>query len=196
MSEQDPTQVPIVTARPSLPLHHQRLHDIVRTNPGICLQEIADRMGLSRSATVHHVRRLVRRQFLVVVPQGRRAAHFVADHSLKHTERTLLSLLRQQTTRTILGEIQREPTIAWNELARRLRVGSHSIRWHIARLRRAGLVEVHPDGDDGRSHRVALLPELQRHLRDQASTPAGAPDDAAEPIPGLEAVSPSAGLPE
>jgi predicted transcriptional regulator len=173
-----------------LPLHHLRLQEIVRSNPGICLQEIANRMGLSRSATVHHVRRMVRRQLLLVVPQGRRVAHFVADQTLKSNERTLLSLLRQETTRTILDEIQKEPTVAWNELARRLNVGSHSIRWHIARLRRAGLIELAPESD-GRSHRVSLLPELARHLRPSPAFDVAGPAPASSLDLGSSSPSPA-----
>jgi predicted transcriptional regulator len=147
----------------ALPLHHQRLRELVLANPGMCLQEIADRLGLSRSATVHHVRRLIRRGVLVAVRQGRRASHFVAEHPLKTNERSLLSLIRLTTTKNILAELSREPTLAWNEIARRLRIGAHSVRWHISRLRREGVLEVHPEGE-GRAHRVAVAPELLPHL--------------------------------
>jgi DNA-binding MarR family transcriptional regulator len=146
-----------------LPPHHLRLREIVRANPGICLQEIADRMGLSRSAAVHQIRRMVRRQLLVVVRQGRRASHFIADEPLKTAERTLFSLMRLPTARAILDEITRTPTISWNELARRLNVGGHSIRWHVARLMRNGLIEVVPEAD-GRAHRVTVCQDVQRHL--------------------------------
>lgn len=174
------------TARPQLAAHHQRLLAIVRAEPGLCLQELADRIGLTRTAAIYHVRNLSKRGYLSCVRQGRRVMHFVPD-ATRPPERTMLGLLRLTTVRTVLDELHRDPGVSWRTLARKLDMAPHTIRWHVSRLRREGVLEVLPR-ENGLGREVRIHPTVRMHLQasPQGATPVGPEVDS--PMP------PTAGL--
>ncbi len=134
-----------------------RLLAFVRAHPGASIQDLADHLGVGRTAVVHHVRRLARQRELVSQGLGRRRLHFAAA-ATPPEQRGMLGLLRLRMARCVLEELRADPSVSWRGLARRLRVAPHTIRWHVARLRDEGLLHVETHG--GRKHALVLHPEL------------------------------------
>lgn len=120
-------------------------------------------LALTRTSVSHHLRRLEEVNAVSSVRQGRRLALFPKE--VQHrAERSALGLLRHATTRLILEELCREPTRSWRELARRLDMTAHTVRWHVTRLHKEGVI--HVLGRDGvfRGHVVHIHPVVRASL--------------------------------
>ncbi len=139
----------------------------IESNPGASLQELADALGVTRTAANYHVRRLVRSGTVRQVRQGRRVLHFgpVRNTPLRDT---VMAALRQQRVRELLQMLMQDPTASWRELAAALDVTPRAVRWHVRRLEEEGLIEVHEVGV--RAHHVGLHPEVANELRQWATT--------------------------
>jgi len=140
----------------------RRLVAYLEGEPGRSIQEIADHLGVTRTAAVYHVRRLERRGLIVALEQGNRRLHFPAQDATP-IQRSLLGLLRLRTARCVAEALHSDPTVGWRELARRLRLAPHTIRWHVARLEEHGLLRV--SAESGRKHYASLHPDMAAALR-------------------------------
>lgn len=144
----------------------RRLMDLVQETPGLNIQEIADALGVQRTAANHHVRRLLKDGFLVTHWQGPHMLHFPATIPL--VQRTVLSVLRIPSVWGIANELLGDPSLSGGALASRLRMNPRTVRRAVRTLKSHGLLQVEPSGTPPRrtSH---LHPELRvalAHLTD------------------------------
>ena len=159
----------------------ERILAAVKQSPGLCVQDLAQAVGLSRTAVLYHARRLAKRGHLVMVRRGRRLAHFPA--SIRDAaQHTLLGLMHLRTARLLLERLAEEPTMSWRGLGRSLGITPRAVRWHVHRLRQDGLLEVHDAG--GARHVTVLDGGLRAILDAPPSSPAPVPP----PEPDLEVV--------
>lgn len=162
-----------------------RILHLVRENPGICIQELADLMHLARNAIVYHLRRLVRAGQVSATRHGRRTSYFGLDIAAKIV-RDAHTIMRLRTVRCVLENLRTNPTLGWRTLAKRLKLTPHTIRWHVARLEQAGLLHVdrRPDG----AHHATIPGEVEVVFR--RTSPAGA-NTVEVPNQGAQAAIPN-----
>jgi predicted transcriptional regulator len=113
---------------------------IVEASPGLCLRELAERVGVTRNAVLYHVRRLEEQGRVVTVRQGRSQRHFPPRTDLGPREQDLVGLLRTTPRRAVLEELRNDPTVSWRKLAARLGLSRTALRWHIAQLEKADVI--------------------------------------------------------
>lgn len=164
----EPTGWTAVFAKPEPPVAYReaiweglerKVLDLVGECPGISIQELADRVGVSRTATVYHVRKLTKAGTLGTARVGRRVVHFMVARSAEFPG-VACGMVRLPTVAPLLSTLIRKPEISWRELARRLSLTVQTIRWHVGRLEKMGLLSVRPTASGG--HMVILSDQLLR----------------------------------
>jgi predicted transcriptional regulator len=159
----------------------KRVLAMVRDHPGLSLQEIANGMALTRTATTYHVRRLQKQGEIRTMRQGRTVRHFPPSVSAPAHQR-MLGTLRLRMARAVVHRLAQDPTASWRSLARDLEIAPHTVRWHVKRLEESGLINVLKDEEGG--HRVNFHAELRAALNDGEFDPSrvASPRHAAERV--------------
>lgn len=171
--------------------NRQRVLDHVRLNPGCSLQDVTDAMGLTRTSVVHHLRALVHRGEIGTERQGRRLLHFASSSPLPGP-RSLLGMLRVDSTRRVVEAVHADPTRSVRSLARLLGLTPHTVRWHLGRLEREGLLQVH--GRVLGPRRIDLHPAMRQALGQvEAAAPTPAPEGLAAAVAGAPGLAGPAG---
>ena len=107
--------------------------------PGTSIRELADALGIQRTAVVHHLRILGRAGDVRSVRSGRRVLVFPAAAS---PFEGLLGLMRLRAVQQLVGLVRAEPGLSVRGLARRMDVTPRAVRYHVQRLRGMGLLEL------------------------------------------------------
>jgi len=157
----------------------QRILDVVAARPGASVQQISEEVGLTRTSTLHHLRRLARRGAVLAVRQGRRLTHFPASIR-ESSQHTLLGLMHVLTARLLVEALAQDPEVSWRRLAQRLGVTPRAVRWHVRRLQEDGLLRVE---GTGKLRHVTVLDE---GLAAVVQGVAAAPPATAPPAAGVE----------
>lgn len=145
----------------------ERILQVVTERPGVCVQDLAEALGLTRTAALHHIRRLTRDRLVSSVRQGRRVLHFLPA---TQQPQSLLGLLQVHTARQVVERLLKDPGTSWRQLASQLGVTPRAVRWHIRRLEREGALRVQPSFL-GPGHLVVLRPDLRALLGLDAREP-------------------------
>lgn len=155
----------------------QRLVDEVARRPGSSIRELADALGIRRTAVVHHLRLLSRSGRVRCVRAGRRLLVFPPAAS---PFEGLVGLVRLPTVQALLRAVQADPASSVRGLARAVGITPRAVRYHLLRLSNLGMLEM-GWGLGGR--RVVLLhPEAVQALQPDLGLP-----QATEPL--LEALA-------
>jgi predicted ArsR family transcriptional regulator len=135
----------------------QRILAAVADRPGLCLQDLAKELGITRTATLHHVRRLAREGLIHTARHGRRVLHFQAA---AQPPPTLLGLLHVHTARLVVELLSQDPGASWRKLAKQLGITPRAVRWHIRKLEGERALHVQPSRF-GPGHVTVLSPALR-----------------------------------
>lgn len=145
-----------MTERPRHPAQ-ERILQVLAERPGASVQDLAGDLRLTRTATVHHLRRLGRDGLVRSVRHGRRRLHFLAAAP---QQPGLLGLLHTHTARLVVETLARDPGASWRKLARQLGITPRAVRWHIRNLERERALHVQPSLF-GPGHVTVLSPGLR-----------------------------------
>jgi DNA-binding MarR family transcriptional regulator len=110
----------------SLSTRQRAVMEIIHHEPGLNLQELADRLDLHRTAVKHHVRRLARTGHVILLRKGRHVLHFTKWMSGK--ERTTLAWLRVGSVRAIVSAVFEHPGISVAKLSANLEISPRTVR--------------------------------------------------------------------
>lgn len=119
------------------PLRAQIL-DIVRADPGIHAAGIAERLQASKGSVRHHLRLLSGAGLLQHGRLGARTGYFAVGAAPQARQAALA--VRTGTARRILDALSGAPAESVRDLAERVGVSYASVRHHVERFERAGLV--------------------------------------------------------
>lgn len=150
----------------------RRILDLIAENPGICLEDLARRSGLSRTAIVYHTRILVDHH-LARFRSPHKSRHFYPYSSTQTgLDLDALSQLTADRVRSIAAFIDGTPGSHQAEICRRTGVQPNRIGFHLARMASLGLVR-----KEARGRRVVWYPteRLARHLAALAEPSPGRP---------------------
>jgi DNA-binding IclR family transcriptional regulator len=174
------------------PPHHprHRILEEVGARPGLSITDIATATGLGHTTVCHHLAVLQRRRFVVRERWGGAVRIFPAN--LAPVQRALVALSHQGKTGAVLRALAAEPRATPASLARVLGLHRQAVQWHLARLEKAGVVQV------DREHRpyrlnLTIRPETVVRLLPPPAGEAAAPlEEEAEAAPEPRAIAAAA----
>lgn len=154
----------------------KKLLAALQERPGLNIDELAQALGVRRTAAKHHLRRLERDHVVVRIRQGRHVLHFPS--SMNPTQRTAFTVLRVPSIRAVLLDLFSNASHSKAHIAQRLRVSTRTVRRALRKLEQQGLARVQlPLG--GGADLVHLHPEMRIALaRSTHLDQVGAHDDA------------------
>jgi DNA-binding transcriptional ArsR family regulator len=158
----------------------EALYAIILQNPGVSLQALGDATGLSRTATLHHLR-LMEKQHLIVSRRMGRSRHFFENGGrFGRDQKAAYAVLQNDRSRQVALFVDAHPGVHQKDLCEALGLAPSIAHWHVRRLQEAQLIECRRDGRN-----VTYLPgpglgEVARTVT--APTPSMPPEPAAEPI--------------
>jgi predicted transcriptional regulator len=142
----------------------RRVHEHVRTNPGVHFNALARNLDIATGQAQYHLRRLGRNDE-VVTERIRGRTHYF-DPGYDAWERRLLALYRRETARELLTLLLGDGWVPAATLAERLDLARSTVSWHLDSLSEAGIVESRR-GDRGRVDVTLARPEeTERFLRE------------------------------
>jgi predicted transcriptional regulator len=117
----------------------QRLAEEVARRPGSSIRELADALGIRRTAIVHHLRLLGRSGRVRCVRAGRRVLVFPPAES---PFEGLVGLVRLPTVQALVRAVQADPGLSVRGLARAVGITPRAVRYHLLRLGNLGMLEM------------------------------------------------------
>jgi DNA-binding transcriptional ArsR family regulator len=123
----------------------EHIYRLVRENPGIHAQEVAQRLDLGWGTAVHHLKLLEDHGLLQSHRDGRYKRFFlVGDERLAY--RDAVALLRNSTCLRIALQVGERPGLIQKDVCEALGVSSSLATFHLKRLAEAGIVLAHRRG--------------------------------------------------
>ena len=158
-----------------------RLYEVVARNPGITIQDAAEKVGIARTTASYHLR-ILGREGLVIERPARKSVHYYRnDGRLNEDEQLRLQALASERTRNVAVLLTQKPGLQRSELARLLGLSIATVNWHLRPLSQRGLVR-----EESRGRRRHLFPtsalteSLQLRVQEES---AAAPAHALLPSP-------------
>lgn len=174
-----------------------RLYEVVAKNPGITIQDAAERVGIARTTASYHLR-ILGREGLVVERPARKSVHYYRnDGRLSDEDQLRLQALASDRTRHVAALLMQRPGLQRSELARALGLSIATVNWHLRPLAERGLVREEARGRRRHLYGTAALDACMR-LRDgsvEEAMPVPAEAAPAMQLPPAEDIPPGTGAP-
>jgi len=122
------------------------VYEIVETNPGICIQDVADVADVSYSTASYHLDKLVRMDYLSRRKEGNCVLYYKNGGTFTQQEQELVPLLKNDEAMHVFQQILENPWCYRAEVAEALDVSHTTVNWHLDNLQEADLVEEHREG--------------------------------------------------
>jgi DNA-binding MarR family transcriptional regulator len=120
----------------------RRLLEVLDRSPGLNIDELAQTLGVRRTAAIHHLRRLEKQITIVRVRQGRHVLHFLG--SLPPSRRAAICLARVPSIQRIIQDLAQNPQYSQEDVATRVGVSRRTVRRAIRRLSEFRLIDLQP----------------------------------------------------
>lgn len=131
-----------------------RLHERVRSDPGIHLADLVECAGVGYGATRHHLEHLVKARLLAEL-EADGFKRYYASGSVPPADARRAAVLRHETTRRVYDLLVAEPRLSLRDAGRRLDLSAPTVHRVKKRLEKEGLL---PAAEDPL---VALAPSRQ-----------------------------------
>ena len=119
----------------------ESLYAEIMTEPGITLQDLCSRTGLSRTAVSHHLR-LLEQQHLIVSKRMGRSRHFFENGGrYGRDQKEAYAVLHNDRSSDVHKFIQANPGAIQKDLCDALAIQASVAHWHVRRLVEASLIE-------------------------------------------------------
>lgn len=124
----------------------KEIYRCIRERPGISPGELTGATGISRGALAYHIALLRGTGKIVPVKTHGTVGWFENADTFSRSEQTMLTCLRSETDRKILGILSATPDLSRTELGQRLGLSGPTVTWHMKRLASDGAVRIHRKG--------------------------------------------------
>lgn len=114
--------------------------EIVKSDPGVSLNEIVDRLGVSRNAVAYHLAVFESEDQIVSVKDGKYRRYFVNGGKFVNGAKHVVSALKNDTTRQVIDFIKQHPGAIQKDVCAAVGTSPSATNWHINRLEKVGLV--------------------------------------------------------
>ncbi|MBS7288653.1 MAG: helix-turn-helix domain-containing protein [Candidatus Freyarchaeota archaeon] len=129
----------------------QEVYRWVCENPGAYFFEIANQLSIPTGTLAWHLRVLEAEGLLEKIKFGGRVIFYPKYLRDAKLEKALL-LLRNKNARKIFDIIAANPGISQSDIVERFGLHHDTVRWHIKRMVKAGLVRVKREGRSSKYH--------------------------------------------
>jgi predicted transcriptional regulator len=121
------------------------IYDFIKANPGVQFRGICDQLGLSIGLAEFHLGVLKKAGLISFFRDGR-YKRFFESKKFSQKEIEIISLLRHDTTRSILKTMLEGKKISHSELSCQLSITSQGLTWQMNRLKKDGIVQERKEG--------------------------------------------------
>jgi DNA-binding transcriptional ArsR family regulator len=145
-------------------LDHEAREEILamlKREPGLCFQEIQERVGLAPGTTRWHLDKLASSDFVTSDEDGRHTRFFPTG--LDPGTRKAVVAMRDESRLALVRMIERNPELSQSDLADATGLAQSTVSHHLGRLVEDGIVDKHRDG---RSVRYAIEDEMTKPVRE------------------------------
>jgi DNA-binding transcriptional ArsR family regulator len=117
-----------------------KIYNIILKNPGLHFREIVRKSNIPATTLSYHLRRLEKNDLLITKKEGRYIRYFVSK-DIDNKEKTIINIIRQETTRNILLYIVLMIVTTQSEIAKELELHPTTVEFHLKKLRKNDLIE-------------------------------------------------------
>lgn len=135
-----------------------RIFDLIKSNPGIHLSEIARELDFAWGTTLHHLRKLRADHLILYKEMGHHKSFFVNGSGLSEKQMEAMSLIKSGTLSRLAQYLETHPRVSLKELSEALQISPPLAAFHIRKLEKAGLVQKVRDGKSVRLSTTQVLP--------------------------------------
>jgi predicted transcriptional regulator len=121
------------------------IYNFIKANPGVQFRGICNQLGLSIGLAEFHLGVLKRAGLISFIRDGR-YKRFFESKKFSPKEMEIISLLRHDTTRSILKTMLEGKKISHGRLAHQLSITSQGLTWQMNRLKNEGIIQESKDG--------------------------------------------------
>lgn len=119
----------------------EQLYALILQDPGVSLQALCDKTGLSRTAVTHHLRLLEMQHLIVSKRMGRSRHYFENGGRFGRDQKDAYAVLHNLRTKDVARWVRDHPGAIQKELCAGLGIQPSIAHWHLSRLQQAQLVE-------------------------------------------------------
>ncbi|MGQ0537252.1 MAG: winged helix-turn-helix transcriptional regulator [Methanobacteriota archaeon] len=122
------------------------LYEAIKTNPGLSVKDLSERLGLGWGTALHHLNKLERRHLVVSKRFGKYKRYFMNGGAFDEHEKLAVAALKTPGTADVARVVLAVPGLSQKEVAAELGVAPSTVLWHMKRLSTAGVVDAVRDG--------------------------------------------------
>jgi predicted transcriptional regulator len=121
------------------------IYDFIKANPGVQFRGICTQLGISIGLAEFHLGVLKKAGLISFFRDGRYKRFFVSK-KFSQKQMKLISLLRHDTTRSIIKTMLEGKQASHSELSCQLAITSQGVTWQMNRLKKDDLIQESKDG--------------------------------------------------
>ncbi|WP_229391472.1 winged helix-turn-helix transcriptional regulator [Methanosarcina sp. DH2] len=122
-------------------LKRKNIYSFIKTNPGVCVSEIVNNMGLNRMTLCHHLNILEMENMIEVHNDLGKFRYFQNNSTYSEKEKLVISALQNEMILKIISKILKEECNTNGDLARTIGISKGAITWYIKQLKELDLIE-------------------------------------------------------
>lgn len=122
----------------------EEILDVLKREPGLCFQEIQDRVGLAPGTTKWHLNKLEDSSFISSRRDGRHTRYHPVG--MDHETLDAIVSVRDPSRLALVRMVQRNPGITQGDLAKAAGLAQSTASHHLKRLIEDGLIDKEKDG--------------------------------------------------
>jgi len=126
--------IPAVLNRTKNLLENQNRKSIfkyIQNSPGCTITEISDQQMINRGNVKYHIHKLESEGKITIKKMGKFSRLFHNSSTFKDYEKVIVSHLRNDTSRLLLGTIMERPGVTNQELSEKFHLDKSTIHWYI-----------------------------------------------------------------
>jgi DNA-binding MarR family transcriptional regulator len=116
------------------------IYNFIHENPGLHFRELGRKLNIPRTTLSYHLDYLKKHDLLIEKKEGRFLRFFISQ-DVSNKEKTILNILRQETTRNVLLYIVVMVAASQNEIAKELELHPTTVKFHLKKLLKYDFIE-------------------------------------------------------
>jgi len=116
------------------------IYNFLFKNPGLHFRELVRKLNIPGTTLNYHLKYLEKHDLLTTKKEGRYIRYFISN-DVDNKEKTILTIIRQETTRNILLYIVVMAAASQNEIAKELEMHPTTVEFHLKKLLKSDLIE-------------------------------------------------------
>ncbi|HII00978.1 TPA: winged helix-turn-helix transcriptional regulator, partial [Methanosarcinaceae archaeon] len=122
-------------------MKRRHMFSFIKANPGTCVSEIANYLGMSRGALRYHLKALETEKLIEAYSDHGKVRYFQNNSTYGENEKLVISVLQNEMTRIIISNILYKKCNTNGDLALKIGVSKGTISWYTNQLKESGLIE-------------------------------------------------------